>query len=409
MKNFVHRAILKIDQLDTNQIVALLKSQANDVEMLENVLESLDDGVILTDSDMVIAYANSHCPTMVPMVRKKSYEGLPLCEVIEDRQVVRFIVLALHGRADDLNNEFNFQRGEKVRTVAITVSIYRSSEVKDMSSYVIRFTDVTEHNANEARLRRTENLASMTTMAAGVAHEIKNPLAAMGIHLQLLKKAFARKSSLTLDDAQRYIDVLDEEISRLNSIVVDFLFAVRPMDTRLRLGSIKKTLREVCDFVEPELAEHAVHLDRDISTSLPRVEFDENLVKQALLNLVKNAMNAMEDGGRLTLQARLDGNVVSIKVIDTGTGMSEETVQKIFEPYFTTKATGTGLGLTVVYKIMKEHKGDISVSSRIGEGTTFTLTLPVPQSERLALDDGSEQFVAGSVEEVSDETDDRDM
>jgi signal transduction histidine kinase len=409
MNNFVHRAILKIDQLDTRQVVNLLKSQANDVEMLENVLESIQDGVILTDSNMVINYANSNCPTMVPMARKKNYEGLPLCKVLEDKQVVKYIILAVHNRAEDLDNEFTFQRGEKVQTIAITVTIYRSKELKDLSSYVIRFTDVTERNASEARLRRTENLASMTTMAAGVAHEIKNPLAAMGIHLQLLKKAFVRKSSLTLEDAQRYIDVLDEEINRLNSIVVDFLFAVRPMDTRLRLGSLEKTLKEICNFVEPELNEHKVSLVRDVATSLPRLEFDENLLKQALLNLIKNAMNAMENGGMLTLQARLDGNHVSIKVTDTGTGMSEETIQKIFEPYFTTKATGTGLGLTVVYKIMKEHKGDISVTSKLGEGTCFTLTFPVPRTERLALDNEAVTCVASSVEEVLDETDNPDL
>ncbi|WP_320130771.1 ATP-binding protein [uncultured Sphaerochaeta sp.] len=405
MNNFVHRAILKIDQLDTRQIVNLLKSQANDVEMLENVLESTEDGVILTDSNLVINYANSNCPSMIPMARKKSYEGLPLCKVLEDRQVTKFIVLAVHDRADDLDNEFTFQRGEKVQTIAVTVSIYKSKELKDSSSFVIRFIDVTEHNANEARLRRTENLASMTTMAAGVAHEIKNPLAAMGIHLQLLKKAFVRNTSLTLDDAQRYIDVLDEEINRLNSIVVDFLFAVRPMDTRLRLGSLGKTLVEICNFVEPELHENKVTLVRDISTSLPRVEFDENLLKQALLNLIKNAMNAMENGGLLTLQAKLDGNMIAIKVIDTGTGMSEETIQKIFEPYFTTKAAGTGLGLTVVYKIMKEHKGDISVTSKLGEGTCFTLSLPVPRSERLALGQEAISGVTDEVEEVADEAD----
>ncbi|MDD3902910.1 MAG: ATP-binding protein [Sphaerochaeta sp.] len=386
MKNFVQRAIQKIDQLDSKQIVDILKSQANDVEMLENVLESIHDGVILTDGNLVVNYANSNCQKMIPMVRKRSYEGFPLSRIIEDEHVLRYIVLAVHDRADELDNEFTFQRGDKVQTVSVSVFIYKSTEVKNLSSYVLMFSDVTEHNANEARMRRSENLASMTTMAAGVAHEIKNPLAAMGIHLQLLKKAFVRKESLTYDDAQRYLDVLEEEISRLNSIVVDFLFAVRPMDTRLRLSPICRTLDEICNFVEPELHEHNVSLTRDIATSLPKLEFDENLLKQALLNLIKNAMNAMEGGGRLTLQSRLDGNQVLIKVIDTGIGMDDETLQKIFEPYFTTKASGTGLGLTVVYKIMKEHKGDITVTSKRGEGTCFTLSFPVPKSERLVLD-----------------------
>ena len=386
MKNFVLRAIQKIDQLDTKQIVDIMRSQADDVEMLENVLESIHDGVILTDEKLTVLYANSNCRNLVPMARFRSYEGMALAKVLEDEHVLRYIELKVQRKAGDEDNEFTFQKGDKLQTIAVTVFSYKSSSERVRSSYVVMFSDVTEHNANEARLRRSENLASMTTMAAGVAHEIKNPLAAMAIHLQLLRKAFSRKESLTLDDAQRYLDVLDEEINRLNSIVVDFLFAVRPMDTRLRLGQIRRTLEEVAKFVAPELAEHHVKLKLDFPNSLPRLEYDEHLIKQALLNLIKNAMNAMEGGGMLILQARHDQNQVLLKVIDTGIGMDEQTQLKIFEPYFTTKATGTGLGLTVVYKIMKEHKGDITVQSKLGEGTTFTLYFPVPRSERLALD-----------------------
>jgi len=385
MKNFVQRAIQKIDQLDTKQIVSIMQSQSRELEMLENVLESIEDGVILTDAKLTINYANSHCQNLIPMARRRSYEGFPLSKVIEDKHVLRYIVLSVYNRAEDLDNEFTFQRGNKVQTVAVTVFTYKMPEEKGLSSYVLMFSDVTEHNANEARMRRSENLASMTTMAAGVAHEIKNPLAAMGIHLQLLKKAFVRKECLSMDDAQRYIDVLEEEITRLNSIVVDFLFAVRPLDTRLRLGSICKTLSDVTSFVEPELTENRVTLTCNVSTSLPKLEFDENLIKQVLLNLIKNAMNAMEQGGRLTLHARPDGNQVLISIQDTGIGMNDETLQKIFEPYFTSKATGTGLGLTVVYKIMKEHRGDITVKSKPGEGSTFTLSFPIPKSERLSL------------------------
>ncbi len=392
MKNFVQRAIRKIDQLDTKQIVDIMQSQSRELEMLENVLDSIDDGVILTDANLTINYANSHCPNLIPMVRRRSYEGFPLSKVIDDKHVLRYIVLSVYDRAQDLDNEFTFQRGNKVQTIAVTVYTYKMAE-EGLSSYVLMFSDVTEHNANEARMRRSENLASMTTMAAGVAHEIKNPLAAMGIHLQLLKKAFVRKESLTYDDAQRYIDVLEEEINRLNGIVVDFLFAVRPLDTRLRLGSITKTLNDVVTFVQPELTENKVKLTCDFSTSLPRLEFDENLLKQVLLNLIKNAMNAMEQGGRLTLFARPDGNQVLISVQDTGIGMDDETLHKIFEPYFTNKATGTGLGLTVVYKIMKEHRGDITVESKLGEGTVFTLSFPVPKSERLSLSEPDKELV----------------
>jgi len=190
MKNFVQRAIQKIDQLDTNQIIEILKSQSSDLEMLESVLESIQDGVILTDERKIVHYANSRCRTLIPMARMRNYEGMALSRVIEDEHVLRYIMLALKGKHQDEENEFTFQKGTKLQTIAVTVYSYMNSSERMRSSFVVMFSDVTEHNANEARLRRSENLASMTTMAAGVAHEIKNPLAAMGIHLQLLKKAF---------------------------------------------------------------------------------------------------------------------------------------------------------------------------------------------------------------------------
>jgi signal transduction histidine kinase len=212
-------------------------------------------------------------------------------------------------------------------------------------------------------------------------------LASIGIHLQLLRKAFQRKKTLTLDDAKRYLDVIDEEIERLNGIVVDFLFAVRPMDVHLRLEQVNRVIDDVINFVGYELSEHAISITRNLQEFLPKLRLDENLMKQALLNIIKNAMNAMEpNGGILTVTTKLSGDNVVLNISDTGSGMDEATLSKIFEPYFTTKDTGSGLGLTMVFKVVKEHNGEISVSSKKGEGTSFTITLPVPTSERLALE-----------------------
>jgi signal transduction histidine kinase len=260
---------------------------------------------------------------------------------------------------------------------------------ENIDLHLVIFDDVTISKRKDTRLRRSESLASMTTMAAGVAHEIKNPLAAMGIHLQLLTKTFEKKGNLTYNDAERYINVLSEEIDRLNSIVVDFLFAVRPMDTQLKLCSLTKILNEICEFVEPELEEHNIKLVKNFK-KIPKLEIDSNLFKQVLLNIIKNAINATSEGS-ITIETRLSGDDVKLFIRDTGSGMDEKTQSKIFEPYFTTKATGTGLGLTVCYKVIKEHRGDISVSSKVGKGTEFQITIPVPHSQRLAIDHLSNQ------------------
>ena len=243
---------------------------------------------------------------------------------------------------------------------------------------------------NETRLRRSESLASMTTMAAGIAHEIKNPLAAMKIHLHLMRKTLKTKGSLDSDGAERYLSVLDEEIDHLNKIAVDFLFAVRPMNIELRLGSIESVVNDLITFLSPEADEKNIEVVSDVEKFLPRIEMDSRYLRQSLLNIVENAFAAMPGGGRLTISVKLDGNFEIITIKDTGTGIDEEHLSKIFEPYFTTKASGTGLGLTVVYKVIKEHRGDIFVASEPGKGTVFTIKLPVPSTERKAIGDKEE-------------------
>ncbi|MGD1821178.1 MAG: two-component system sensor histidine kinase NtrB [Pleomorphochaeta sp.] len=390
MHNFVIRALEKLEQLDKNQIEQLIRREDAHISTLEHVLDNLPQGIILVNSDKKVVYINKFARMLPPIKRLKNYEGVDLSYIILDKNIINYLKSEFHKIGyNEEDNEFNYQWGEEVKTILLSAEKIEDFDVKDGYGYLLVFNDITVSRRNEAKLRRSENLASMTTMAAGVAHEIKNPLAAMSIHLQLLTKAFERKETLTINDASRYIDVLSEEIERLNSIVVDFLFAVRPMDTQLKLSSISRAVNEICNFVEPELTENKVKLVRDIK-STPKVELDNNLFRQALLNIIKNAMNAIEKKGTITVGVKLSGDEIVISVKDTGKGMSDLTKSKIFEPYFTTKASGTGLGLTVVYKVIKEHKGDIRVNSTLNKGSEFIITLPVPHSERLAIDDSTE-------------------
>jgi len=245
---------------------------------------------------------------------------------------------------------------------------------------------VTERRSREARLRRAESLASLTTLAAGVAHEIKNPLGSMGIHLQLIQKKIGGKSRVDPRTIGSHLDVISEEVDRLNRIVVDFLFAVKPMDTRLEEGDINHVIQELLEFVHPEMDQAGVRIESSLSPRVPLLRIDARFIKQALLNLIKNAVAAMPEGGTLRVETRRADGEALVRVSDTGTGIPEEIMGKVFEPYFTTKPFGTGLGLTIVFKIVKEHFGDISVSSRVGEGTTVTLSLPIPQKEKILID-----------------------
>jgi len=393
MNKFIRRAFNKIEKLSTDEIKTLVRYQASENELLGNVLQKIDIGVLVTNGVGRVLTCNSAVKRLIPLSRVMN-EGTSLKYVLADKDVADFMLAAIETVKDEdgIEKEFNFQHGELVRTISLVVSSF-TSELdpvfdRDTGNRILFLVhDISEEKRQESRLHRSESLASLTTVAAGVAHEIKNPLASIGIHLQLLRKAFQRKESLTLKDASRYLDIIDEEIERLNGIVVDFLFAVRPMDVRLRLESINHIINDVCNFVSYELSGHKILIRRHLGEFLPKLRVDENLFKQALLNIIKNAMNAMEkDGGILTITTKLVGDHVAIILNDTGSGIDEATLAKIFEPYFTTKSNGSGLGLTMVFKVVKEHMGEISVSSKKGKGTTFSITLPVPTSERLALE-----------------------
>jgi len=157
------------------------------------------------------------------------------------------------------------------------------------------------------------------------------------------------------------------------------------MDTRIKSEDINKLSEDLLDFVKYELEENSIQIETNLSQKVPKIEIDIKYMKQVLLNIIKNAIAAMPNGGLLTLNTFRKEDRVHIQIQDNGVGISEENMAKIFEPYFTTKDFGSGLGLTVVFKIIKEHGGEISLKSKEGEGTTFTISLPLPQSERSLL------------------------
>jgi signal transduction histidine kinase len=320
--------------------------------------------------------ANKCAERFLPITVAEQGNDLVWTRVL-DEKIAGFLETTLQSGDRVEEREFNVEAKGIQRLLSISVlPLVRDHRVTGSLIYT---EDITERRGREARLRRAENLASLTTLAAGVAHEIKNPLGSISIHIQLMQKALAAQR---MDSLDKYIGVVNEEIDRLNQIVVDFLFAVRPMDMDLREGDMNTLIGELVEFVRFELSDASIVCDLELEEGLPLLNFDERYVKQALLNLVKNAAAAMPEGGKLTIKTGRMDNEVFITVRDTGMGIPEENLSKIFEPYFTTKPTGSGLGLTLVFKIIREHRGEISVQSKEGEGTCFTISLPVPQKER---------------------------
>ncbi len=379
MNKFVKRALKKFSKLDREQIRSLLEDLAGEHERLEVVLDSMNDGILVSDTRHCLMLTNKPAERLLPILRTESGGESVVWESIGDDDVAAFVRDALQNDASVSEYEFTVSNGDTDRILSITITpLVHAGRIE---GNIILVKDVSEKRAREARLRRAESLASLTTLAAGVAHEIKNPLGSIGIHLQLANKALSGESSVEPDSIRQYLSVIGEEVDRLNRIVVDFLFAVRPMDVNPVEASLNDVIEELTEFVSPELEHNSITLELDLADELPRVEIDEKYFKQALLNLVKNAIAAMPDGGTLRFASQRRDDTVELRISDTGIGMSEDVMEKIFEPYFTTRDTGSGIGLTLVYKIVREHHGDIAVSSQEGNGTAFTISLPVPQRE----------------------------
>ena len=383
MKKFVQRALKKFDKLGTGQIRALIEDLANEQDLVEAVLDSLSDGLIVADNKHVLVMYNKAAERLVPMnLREGSDQAV--WKAIADPEIAAFLEHTLRGEDSVADREFTFDHGSSTRTLAFTVSpLVRGGGI---GGTIVHIEDISEKRAREARLRRAESLASLTTLAAGVAHEIKNPLGSIGIHMQLIQKALNQIEDRRTDSIGDYVEVVNEEVDRLNRIVVDFLFAVRPIDTTLEDRDLNPIIRDILDFVRFELEEAGIEIVEELADDLPELRLDEKYIKQAVLNIVKNAISAMPAGGVLTVttELRRDDEVL-LRISDNGEGIPEDIMDKIFEPYFTTRDFGSGIGLTLVYKIVKEHMGDISVVSQEGKGSSFTISLPVPQREQHLL------------------------
>jgi signal transduction histidine kinase len=223
-----------------------------------------------------------------------------------------------------------------------------------------------------------DRLAFLGSLASGLAHEIKNPLSTMTITLGLLREDFEEPETPRARGIRRKLLLLEAEVGRLEKILQDFLQFAGGHTVEPVLVDVNGFLGDLLDFFEPSCAETAIELRRQFGESLPQVLVDPELIKQALLNLLTNSRQAMPEGGDLMVRTSSHGDRVRIDVIDTGVGIPAHELERIFALYYSTKTTGTGLGLPTVRRIVMEHGGDVEASSEEGRGTCMSVFLPVP-------------------------------
>jgi PAS domain S-box-containing protein len=262
------------------------------------------------------------------------------------------------------------QEGSK--RVGVTVQVIQ--EAGERMGALVTLRDLDSLESINTQLQVSERLAAVGRITAGVAHEVKNPLNSMRLWLENLKESLPRD---TEPEARQAMKVLDAEIDRLDAVVKRFLDFARPMDVRLEATQLADLLREVLEVAAPQLERAKVQVAQLLPIDVPEVFVDRALLKQAVLNLVLNAVDAMPNGGQLQLTLSRRGDMAEITVGDTGKGIPMEHRQKVFQLFFTTRPGGSGIGLASTFRIVQLHNGSIEFTSEVGRGTTFRIELPL--------------------------------
>lgn len=226
----------------------------------------------------------------------------------------------------------------------------------------------------EEQLAQSDRLAALGRLVAGVAHEIRNPLGIMKTTLQVMREEFGHQEEL-----HEYLQVLQEQVERQNQTIQEFLAYAKPAPPLIQPLQINSVLMSVLSLAGPYIQRQQVRVDTALSQDLPLVAGDGEKLKQVFLNLILNAVEAMPDGGLLRVRTCRRQDRVLVELADTGPGIAGEELGRIFEPFYTTKADGMGLGLALAYRMVEQQKGEIEVSSTPGQGTVFTVKLPLAE------------------------------
>ncbi|WP_420852241.1 ATP-binding protein [Paenibacillus hamazuiensis] len=338
-------------------------------------MKDVNLGVLLIDTEFKLIDISDMACRLLGLIRERVLH-LPVDEIFasvppEHRFVERTVLDGVVVRNHAVSWTHNQERYE----LLLDSNVLRDQSGRIVGAYIM-FKDVTNLRSLEQQVQRSDRLAMIGQIAAGTAHEIRNPLTSIKGFLQVLRKTFQDQG---MDKESGYTNVMLTEINRINELVNELLLLSKPKNVSFEEVDISQVLRDILPIINNEAILHGVVVHYEASYPMPKVIADRELLKQVFLNIGKNGIEAMVDGGRLTITERVDREEkrVNIDIHDTGPGIPLFVIDKIFDPFFTTKPEGTGLGLSVCQRIIHDIGGSIRVSTK-GFGTTFTICIPYP-------------------------------
>src|SRR6266404_3048478 len=364
---FVEKLIGRLGKIGPEEVQNYFLRLAQEKGFLETVFNSIQEGIIVTDSKGRITYLNDAACQLFGLEAEDSLgkrldervRGLDWNALSREGAVSRDMEIFY-----PTNRFINFysvplviERQDFVAGDAVPGPGSATAATGERVGHAIILRDITESRRTEQQTIESERLNALTLLAAGVAHEIGNPLNSLNIHLQLIEREARKLDGAKGAELQESVEVARSEINRLDSIISQFLRAIRPTRPQLRPENINTIVEEAVRFFALEIKDRDIVVEQELRSDLPVLELDRDQIKQAFYNVIKNSFEAMKSRGILRIRTDLDES-------------------RVFEPYFTTKTSGTGLGLLIVRRIVREHGGELSIESSEGKGLTLTIRLP---------------------------------
>lgn len=384
---FFDKFLKNFDKVSDNEKKRIFERLSDLCYSQNTIIENLEEGIISIDINGIIQGINKKACFLFSIPR--NCENEPLSKYLSDSETGK-IILELIKENDSDTKLLKDDENKRI----LQINIFPLGESGRIIGTLIKAFDITQTYENSQKLKRAEQLASLTTLAAGVAHEIKNPLGSISIYIQLIEKIIKKNIdnySQCFAELKDYCAIIKEEIGRLEDTINSFLFSVRKLELNLEEININSLILSTIDFLKYEIENNNINMEIKFDRDNLIMRIDERYIKQSLINIIQNAIDSIleksEKKYKKEIQIKLKtvDNFALIIIKDNGIGIKEELLPKIFEPYFTTKRHGTGLGLTNVARIIEAHNGNINIESEYGKGTKVIIKLPLLQENQKFL------------------------